>query len=113
MDQKKKAPLSDGSSSKIVQDLKNKSKYTKGYRQNKASENRLIYNALRQVKQPLTRRKLSEDTGLEIATLCRALFNLIHGPRTIKITHYAPCKKTGRTVMHFYFNNKKGGNHES
>lgn len=72
------------------------------------SENRLIYKALLRAKQPQTRRQLSESTGLEIATLCRALFNLIHRNRTIKISHYAPCKKTGKTVMHFWFNKKKG-----
>lgn len=110
MDQSKKKPKMEGSSSlKTVQGVENKSKYTKNHRQNKVSENRLIYRSLREAKQPLTRRQLSERTGLEIATLCRALWNLIEYPRTIKVTHYAPCKKTGRNVMHFYFNKKRGG----
>lgn len=79
---------------------------------NKDSENRLIYKALRKAKQPQTRRQLSESTGLEIATLCRALFNLIHRNRTIRITHYAPCRKTGKSVMHFWFNKRKEASHE-
>ena len=74
------------------------------YRQFKDTETRKIYQALAEVKQPKTRRELSKLTGLEISSLCRALWNLIHYPRTIKISHYAPCKTTGKRVMHFYFN---------
>lgn len=77
---------------------------------NEDTENRLIYQALRSIKQPLTRRELSMRTGLEIATLCRALFNLIHRNRTLKVSHYAPCKHTRRTVMHFDIIRKEGKN---
>lgn len=81
-------------------------------KQNKDNENRLIYQALRKVKQPLTRRELSMRTGLEIATLCRALWNLIHRSRTLKVSHYAPCKYTRRRVMYFDFRDDKKGSNE-
>lgn len=72
--------------------------------QNKERENTLIYKALA-TYQPCTRRKLSDLTGLEIATLCRALFNLVYRLETIKVSHYAPCKVTGVEVMHFALKN--------
>jgi hypothetical protein len=58
------------------------------YEVNKPSEDRLISDCLILV-QPCTRRRLSELTGLEIPTLCRALFNLVNKTEQVKITHYA------------------------
>lgn len=83
--------------------------------QNKDSENALIFKALTKAKRPLTRRELSQMTGLEIANLCRALYDLVYFyPYTIVISHYAPCKTTGLRVMHYYFNpeNRKEASHE-
>lgn len=68
---------------------------------NKDSENFRIYKALSTANKPLTRRELSTASGLEIATLCRATFNLIHKNRTLAISHYGACSTTGKYVMHF------------
>lgn len=68
---------------------------------NKDTENRRIYKALLAASSPLTRRELSTASGLEIATLCRATFNLIHKSKTLVISHYGACKTTGKYVMHF------------
>jgi len=62
-------------------------------------ENIKIRSALK-ISQPCTRRKLSEITGLEIPTLCRALFNLYTEDK-VQVTHYAKCPKTGVVVMHY------------
>jgi hypothetical protein len=70
---------------------------------NEDRENRLIYKALHQYKQPLTRRKLSEVTGLEIATLCRALYNLTYKSKSLRVAKIALCPKTGKKVFHYYF----------
>jgi hypothetical protein len=70
---------------------------------NEDKENRLIFKALHQYKQPLTRRKLSEVTGLEIATLCRALYNLTYKSKSLRVAKIARCPKTGKLVYHYYF----------
>ncbi|MEJ5994966.1 hypothetical protein WG904_11110 [Pedobacter sp. Du54] len=71
---------------------------------NKDTENRAIFKALIQEERPLSRRELSDITGFEIATLCRALFNLTNVGSTLKITSIKPCNTTGRMVYHYYFN---------
>ncbi|MET4080064.1 hypothetical protein ABIB40_000004 [Pedobacter sp. UYP30] len=70
---------------------------------NEDKENRLIFKALHLYKQPLTRRKLSELTGLEIATLCRALYNLTYKSKSLRVAKIARCPTTGKRVYHFYF----------
>lgn len=70
---------------------------------NEDKENRLIFKALLKYKRPLTRRFISECTNLEIATLCRALFNLVHKRRLLKVALMAKCPKTGKRVYHYYF----------
>lgn len=74
---------------------------------NEDKENRLIFKALNQYKQPLTRRKLSEVTGLEIATLCRALYNLTYKSKVLKIAQIKPCPKTKKQVFHYNFETPK------
>lgn len=64
-------------------------------------ETAVIHKALLTANQPLTRRQLSYRTKLEIATLCRALFNLVHKSKTVNIAKYDYCETTGRKVMHF------------
>jgi hypothetical protein len=75
---------------------------------NEDKENRLIFKALHQYKQPLTRRKLSEVTGLEIATLCRALYNLTYKSKSLRVAKIARCPKTGKLVYHYYYFAKEG-----
>ena len=70
---------------------------------NEDKENRLIFKALHQYKQPLTRRKLSEITSLEIATLCRLLYNLTNKSKSLKVAKIARCPKTKKLVYHYYF----------
>ena len=65
------------------------------------TENKRILKALSATKYPLTRRELSERSNLEIATLCRALFNLVYKRKTVHIIKLDYCKTTGRKVMHF------------
>ena len=69
--------------------------------QNKDSEVQRIFKALTAANKPLTRRELKPLTGLEISTLCRALYNLVYDVQSIIIAHYAPCQTTGKKVMHF------------
>ena len=78
-------------------------------RQNKANENKLIIIALLGTRHPLTRRELSERTGIEISCLCRALFNMVYKRKTVFIAKYGKCKSTKKTVMHFSL--FKGGKH--
>lgn len=75
----------------------------------KYTEYRLIFKALYEFKQPMSRRQLSIATGLEIANLCRALFNLQNKKRLLKIAQVKPCATTGKRVYHYYFADKKGG----
>ncbi len=75
----------------------------------KDTEFRLIFKALHQFKQPMSRRQLSMATGLEIANLCRALFNLQNKRRVLKIAQVKPCSTTGKRVYHYYFADKVGG----
>jgi predicted transcriptional regulator len=77
---------------------------------NEDKENRLIFKALHQYKQPLTRRKLSEVTGLEIATLCRALYNLTYKSKSLRVAKIARCHRTGKRVYHYYFVKTGGQN---
>lgn len=73
----------------------------------KDNETKLIIKALIATRQPLTRRKLSTNTGLEIANLCRALFNLVYKSNTVVIAKYDYCATTGKLVMHFALNEGK------
>jgi hypothetical protein len=77
---------------------------------NEDTENRLIFKALHQYKQPLTRRFLSEVTGLEIATLCRALYNLTYKRKSLRVAKIALCPKTGKKVFHYCFAKTGGQN---
>jgi uncharacterized protein YukJ len=70
---------------------------------NEDTEKRLIFKVLHKYKQPLTRRFLSEVTGLEIATLCRALYNLTNKYKLLKVAKIKPCPKTRKWVYHYYF----------
>lgn len=70
-------------------------------RQDKYNEKSLVFRALYHNRKALTRRELSEITGLEIATLCRILFNQTYKSRTLKISYIKPCKTTGRNVYHY------------
>lgn len=72
-----------------------------GHDKGKYKETALIFKALLAANQPLTRRQLSYLTKLEIATLCRALFNLVYQKKTVKIAKYDICITTGRKVMRF------------
>ena len=71
--------------------------------------NRLIFKALIKYNRPLTRRFLSEATNIEIATLCKALFVLVHNRKLIKVAFIKPCVKTGKIVYHYYFTDNVGG----
>lgn len=77
---------------------------------NEDKENLLIFKALHKYKQPLTRRFLSEVTGLEIATLCRALYNLTYKSKLLKVAKIARCPQTGKQVYHYYFVKTGGQN---
>jgi hypothetical protein len=81
-------------------------------KQSKDKENQLIFKALHQYKQPLTRRKLSEVTGLEIATLCRALYNLTYKSKSLRVAKIARCATTGKLVFHYYYFVKTGGQND-
>ena len=70
---------------------------------NEDKENRRIFKALIKYYQPLTRRFLSEVTGLELPSLCRALYNLTYKRKLLKIAEIKPCPITGRKVYHYYF----------
>jgi hypothetical protein len=70
---------------------------------NEYTEKRLVYRALYNSPRALTRRELSEITGLELPTLCRILFNQTYKNRTLKISYSMPCKTTGRNVYHYNF----------
>ena len=72
-------------------------------RHNEYTEKRLVFRALYNSPRALTRRELSDLTGLEIATLCRILFNQTYKSRTLKISYSKPCKTTGRIVYHYNF----------
>lgn len=78
------------------------------FRQNEYTEYRLICNALHFTKQPLSRRKIAELTGLELPTLCRALYNLTYTKKVLEIAQIKPCEATGRNVYHYYFKKEKG-----
>ena len=67
-------------------------------RHNKYNEKSLVFRALYHYQRALTRRELSEITGLEIVTLCRILFNQTYESRTLKIIYIKPCKTTGQNV---------------
>ncbi len=49
----------------------------------------------------LTRRQLSIITKIEIATLCRCLFELVHDRKTVVIAYTARCIYTGKRVYHY------------
>ena len=70
---------------------------------NEDKENRLIFKTFLTYKKPLTRRFLSENTGLELPSLCRALFNLTNKKRLLKVAKIKPCPKTGKSVIHYFF----------
>lgn len=77
---------------------------------NEDKENRLIFKALQKHKQPLTRRFISEVTGLELSTLCRALYNLTYKYKSLKVAKIARCPKIGKQVYHYYFAKTGGQN---
>lgn len=70
---------------------------------NEYKEKKLVFRALDNSTKALSRRELSEITGLEIATLCRILFNQTYKSRTLEISYSKPCKTTGRNVYHYNF----------
>ena len=70
-------------------------------RHDKYTEKSLVFRALYHYQRALTRRELSEITGLEIATLCRILNNETVKSRTLKISFIKPCKTTGQNVYHY------------
>lgn len=70
-------------------------------RHDKYREKRLVFRALYHYQRALTRRELSEITGLEIATLCRILYDQTYKSRTLKISFIKPCKTTGQNVYHY------------
>jgi len=72
-------------------------------RHDKYTEKSLVFRALYHNRKALTSRELSEITGLEIATLCRILFNQTYKSRRLKIGYIKPCKTTGRNVYHYNF----------
>jgi hypothetical protein len=49
----------------------------------------------------LTRRQLSIITKIEIATLCRCLFELVHDRKTVVVAYTARCIYTGKRVYHY------------
>ncbi|QNL49240.1 hypothetical protein H8S90_21255 [Olivibacter sp. SDN3] len=73
----------------------------------KYNEEKLIFKALYK-NQPVTRRELSNATNIEIASLCRVLFNLVYYTGQVKIAYRKKCPNTGRTVMHFALKNWEG-----
>ena len=80
-------------------------------RTTKDTETKTIIKTLLAEKQPLTRRRISELTGLELPTLCRALFNLTNKVSILQIRIIKPCPTTGKRVYHYYFSNGIGGQH--
>ena len=73
------------------------------------TENKIIIETLLAENEPLTRRRISEITGLELPTLCRALFNLTNRSRVLTVAQIKPCSVTKRHVYHYYFNEHNGG----
>jgi len=71
-------------------------------RHDKYTKKRLVFSALYHYQRALTCRELSEITGLEIAILCRIIFNQTYKSRILKISYIKPCKTTRRNV---YYNN--------
>ena len=86
--------------------MKSSSLVSLSVQRHKETENKLILQALHQKKQPLTRRKLSELTGLELPTLCRALYDLTHKAKVLYVAAIRPCPITNKWVFHYYFKNK-------
>lgn len=78
-------------------------------KQSKDTEYRTIIKTLLVEKQPLTRRRISEITKLELPTLCRALYNLTYKLKLLKIASIKPCITTGKLVYHYYFIDNSGG----
>lgn len=74
---------------------------------NEDTEKRLIFKALNHYKRPLTRRFLNEVTGLELPTLCRALYNLTYKYKSLRVAEIKRCPKTGKKVFHYYFETPK------
>ncbi len=70
---------------------------------NKDTENKQIIKTLLSEKQPLSRRRFNELTGLELPTLCRALFNLVHKSKVLEVAQIRPCPTTKKRVYHYYF----------
>lgn len=75
----------------------------------KDTETRIIITTLIAEKQPLTRRRISELTGLELPTLCRSLFNLTNKIKILHVAAIKPCVITGKCVYHYYFLDSIGG----
>jgi hypothetical protein len=67
----------------------------------KYKEKSLVFRALYHYQRALISRELSEITGLEIATLCRILFDQTYKSRTLKISLFLPFKTTGQNVYHY------------
>ncbi len=70
---------------------------------NKDTENKQIVKTLLAEKQPLSRRRFNELTGLELPTLCRALFNLVHKTKVLEVAKIMRCPTTKKRVYHYYF----------
>jgi hypothetical protein len=56
----------------------------------------------------LNRRQLAMITGLEVPTLCRLLFNLVHKRFVLKIASISPCPMTGKRVYFYTLRHRKG-----
>lgn len=75
--------------------------------QQKAAQERVREDEYRRVLKELaaypalTRRQLSRITSIEIATLCRCLFELVHKRKTVVVAYTARCIYTGKRVYHY------------
>jgi len=65
-----------------------------------ANEYRLVLKELASYP-ALTRRQLNIITKIEIATLCRCLFELVHDRKTVVVAYTARCIYTGKRVYHY------------
>lgn len=65
------------------------------------SGNQEVMNVLTFEGKALSRRQLSALTGLEIATLCKILHDLVYRYQKVRVSYHARCRTTGRMVIYY------------
>jgi hypothetical protein len=73
----------------------------------KVNEYRLTIQALT-TYQHLNRRQLSRITKLEIPTLCRVLFDLVHKKNLVRIAFTGKCPITKKWVYYYTLSKQEG-----